>query len=223
MQIAFASDIHINEKKWTLDVLKELIEKSPPILILGGDVFDSFQDLIKQKDNFVSVIENSNVEQVYFLPGNHDIKGGSLKEIEKLNFGNKIIVITQIPYSSIIIKDIEFIFVPFQTDLSKLYEIKFNESKLKRIFVGHGSIIDYNFIDEEENTYFDNKFFDEIKASIVLLGHIHKQIQKGEIYYPGSARVWRKGEYGKHGFFILDINERIPDFITLKSGGEFFQ
>lgn len=222
MQIAFASDLHINGEKWTIDVLKELIEKSPPVLILGGDVFDSFQDLVKQKDNFISIVEKSNIEQVYFIPGNHDIKGGSLKEIEKLNFGNKIIAITQTPYSSVIIGEQEFIFAPFQKDLSKLYESEFSFPQLERIFVGHGSIMDYNFTNEEENSYFDNSFFDLIEANIVLLGHIHTPLQKGKIYYPGSARVWRKGEEGGHGFLLFDMNKRTSNFIPLESGGKFF-
>ncbi|MCX7821771.1 MAG: metallophosphoesterase family protein [Brevinematales bacterium] len=225
MKFGFASDLHINNEKWTIEVLKELVEKSPPILILGGDVFDSFDDLLKQKDNFISLIEDSNLEKVFFLPGNHDILGSSLEEIEKINFGRKIKLKTTIPYSIENVEDKEFIFVPYQKDLSMLYNSEIPLKTKERIFIGHGSIIDYNYSNEDENSFFDNGFFKLIETDLIFLGHIHCYafFEDRNLFYPGSARVWRKGEEGDHGFLISDTDKKQVSFVKLENGGKFIR
>ncbi len=235
MKIGFASDLHINEEEWTLDVLRELLENSPPFLILGGDVFDSFDCLQRQKDSFISIIKRASVEKIFFLPGNHDISGGSLNEIENIDFGDKIIPITQTPYLSMEMENKEFVFVPFQKDLSLLYSSEIKSKTVERIFIGHGSLIDYNLGNEEENAFFDRGFFKFIEADFVLLGHIHNSYFSGgmnfsgkinkeiNLFYPGSARFWRKGETGKHGFLIFDLDEKSYNFIELKKGGEYLE
>jgi len=234
MKIVFASDLHLNkEKGWTLNVLKELVEKAKEfsnILILGGDVFDSFYDLKVLKDFFVSTINDSSLEKVFFVPGNHDIYGSSLKDLAKINFGNKIFTFTQTPYSIVTFEkeELEFLIIPFQKDLSSLYNKDIEFSKNFRIVIGHGSLIDFNFNEEEENSFFDYEFFNLVNAKIVFLGHIHNSnlndinIEQ-KIIYPGSARIWRKGEDGKHGFIVYDTKTNEIIFNKLENGGEYIR
>lgn len=232
MKIAFASDLHLNkEKDWTLNVLKELVEKTKDfsnILILGGDLFDSFNDLIALKDFFVSVVENSPIKKVFFVPGNHDIKGGTLEDLSKINFGSKVSCFTRTPYSIVSLDDeeMEFLIIPFQKDLSSLYNKDIYFSKRFRIVIGHGSIIDFNNDMEDENSFFDTEFFNLVNAKIVFLGHIHnsnlnqRKIER-KIIYPGSARIWRKGEDGDHGFIVYDTKTDEVIFNKLESGGMY--
>jgi DNA repair exonuclease SbcCD nuclease subunit len=228
MKFAFASDLHITKNEdWTLDVLDEILAKCKNngihFLFFGGDVFDSFDDLSGLKDRFNEVIGRSNLEKVFFLPGNHDLKGITLEEFSGLQFDEKIKLISTSPLDYRNVGGIEFVFIPFQKDFLKIYNTSLPEKRSKRIVIGHGSLIDYNFAGEDEDCYFDEGLFEYLEADLVLLGHIHKNVAKGKIIYPGSARVWRNGEVGKHGFYAFDLEENKANFIELESGGKIVE
>jgi|YNPMSStandDraft_2_1061718.scaffolds.fasta_scaffold00088_38 predicted phosphodiesterase len=231
MKIAFASDLHLkNNESWTLDVLKEILEKlnkqNIKYLFLGGDLFDSFEDLFSLKNTFVKIVEESEIEKLFFLPGNHDIKGKSLKDLENISFNlnsNKIILKSKLPFEYENFSDFEVIFIPFSKNTGDIYKSNLPEKRSKRIVIGHGSTLDFKFSNEneEENVYFDDGLFDYLEADIVLLGHIHKANNKGKINYIGSARVWRMGEDERHGFAILNTDNLSLEFIPLQNGGKF--
>ncbi len=225
MNLVFASDLHLSVKeKWSLNVLEELLlkaSKKSQYLFLGGDVFDSFDDLLKLKDDFIKKVEKSNLERVYFLPGNHDIAGATLEKLNEIDFGKKICLMSKTPFLFDLINDIEFLFIPFQKDFSELYLFS-EEKRAFRVVIGHGSVEgDFLNNEEENNAIFSRNLFKLLDADLVLLGHIHKGREINNILYPGSARVWRMGEEGPHGFLVYSTDNRQKEIIPLENAGKY--
>ncbi len=226
MKFIFAADLHLSSaEEYSFSVFEEILslckENEIRELILGGDVFNSFFDAEKLVERFNEAISSSQLDNIFFLTGNHDTKGASVEKLVKLQFHSKARIFSSIPFEIHLVKDIEFLFLPFQRDISAIFKKEVPSKTHKRIVIGHGSLIDFNPAGEDEESFYDNELFSYLEADIVLLGHIHKRITREKIHYPGSARVWRSGEEGKHGVLIVDSESLSTEFVPLKSGGEF--
>ncbi|MGC8765611.1 MAG: metallophosphoesterase family protein [Brevinematia bacterium] len=226
MKLVFAADIHLNlDEDYSFSVFEEIVSlcESEGIenLFLGGDTFESYQDAAGFIERFNQLISDSTLNNVFLLSGNHDIKGADGAGLSGLPFDRKVRVIASLPFEFVQLDEVEFLFLPFQKDISKLFTSEIPRKNQKRIVIGHGSLIDFNYEGEDEDSFYDDELFSYLEADIVLLGHIHKSLKKGNIYYPGSSRVWRSGEEGKHGVLIVDTENLNPKFHPLESGGEF--
>jgi len=231
MKFAFASDLHLSneeKEKWSIDVLEEFLLKCTEIgielVFFGGDLFDDFNQIPFLLERFNNIIDNSGIKNFYFLPGNHDLMYSNSRKIEDFEFSKKVSIKSKVPFEIEKINNYEFLFIPFQRDLNNVRNmLKQQKESEKRIVFGHGSLIDFNYSNEEDNSFFEKSFFNYLEADFVFLGHIHKHIQSENIFYPGSMRLWRKGEEGKHGFLVFNGENENVEFISLKKGGEYIE
>jgi DNA repair exonuclease SbcCD nuclease subunit len=82
---------------------------------------------------------------------------------------------------------------------------------------------------EEGGTALDPDLFRRFQTDYVALGHIHarrEEIHEGlPLVYAGSSRVWRKGEEGERGVYLISVEKgRIAyEFVPLKAAGQFRQ
>lgn len=226
MKFIFASDLHLNrEEKWTFDVLKEILfiasERGVSLVVFGGDIFDSFEDAKILLNDFNEVVENSSIDSLFLIPGNHDIKGGDIIAFSQLNFSQKVKSFCKIPYQILSLDNVEFCFVPFYEDLSLIFNEPppLKRDNIKRFLIGHGSYGEFFYCDESENSFFDENILSYLGIDKSFLGHLHSRNAdlKCGVFYPGSARVWRYKEYGERGVYL--VNDKI-EFIKIKSGGE---
>lgn len=240
MKIAMCADLHLSktEKAWSLDVLSELVKKAESmaaILFIGGDLFDSLDDAIALRNEYAEIIDTSKIEMAVWIAGNHDIKNfdGALPatSLEHLSFGTKTTLVydrrsqregTPInPLSYTKNKEFELIAIPYLDNPEWYAYASLPEKETKRIILAHGTHADIAVREEAENCLFPQGFEKLFDADFMLLGHIHKTITAKTYVYPGSARIWRKGENEKHGFIIYDTQTDAVEFIELVSGGTY--
>ena len=218
MKIAMCADVHLSarEKEWSLAVLKELVSKAEAeasMLFIGGDLFDSLDDAQKLRKDYEAVIEASKLEQVIWAAGNHDAKNpfGSiaLASLMQLSFGRKTELVCDIrngtadreknPVHYTANSEFELIVIPFLEKPEWYSYAMLPEKKAKRIILAHGTHVDIAVSEESENCLFPRGFEKLFNADFMLLGHIHKRSSGDAWLYPGSARIWRRGESGEIG------------------------
>jgi DNA repair exonuclease SbcCD nuclease subunit len=73
----------------------------------------------------------------------------------------------------------------------------------------------------------DADLFARFQIDYAALGHIHSRRSKNfgaaQLHYPGSARVWRRGEAGPRGVNVLTVNGSSiqVEFAPLAAAGEY--
>jgi DNA repair exonuclease SbcCD nuclease subunit len=236
MKYILCSDLHLSEKEkdYSFSVLREILslckEKECEVLLLAGDIFDSWNDMERLHSDFCDALKNvPDSCAVYFLPGNHEelrAKGN----LENYNFG-KAKLLAEKPWNILTLSDdAELLAIPFQRNCSEYRnwaKIPAKEKPL-RIVLAHGTVPGIVYTGpsgEDEDSFLDEDIFAYLQADIAALGHIHKQIlaRKGNtlIAYPGSARVWRDGEYGKRCVIFGNTKAAHLEPIPIRSAGEY--
>jgi DNA repair protein SbcD/Mre11 len=232
------ADVHlaIAEKSYCLAVLTEIgtvaaSEKAGAILF-AGDTFDSFQDALALRTDFGTWADGlPRGMQVLLLPGNHEELGRGANTLASLSFGSRVRQITGMPFEIITLGDTEFILFPFHEGY--IDPATLNVPPIQnavRVAVLHGTVAGMVYTGagpgEAENSNIDPSIFTRLNASYVALGHIHgartQTIGKAIVSYPGSARVWRKGEAGPRMLNIVDTAGGITHRqVVLASAGQY--
>lgn len=220
MQFVHAADLHLSaaEKSYCLDVLKEIGEAATrakvPLIVFAGDTFDSFTDAMDLRASFTDWAASLSADvRILLVPGNHeDLQKGS-NDLSRLSFGPKVSVFTQMPFSVRTFDDAEFLLVPFQKDFYDTTKWQIPPKVARhRVVVMHGTVAGMVFVgaesDESETAAIDPGLFAKLDADYAALGHIHSarsaNLGKTLVSYPGSARVWRRGEVGPRTILIVD-------------------
>lgn len=240
MKIAMCADLHLSggEREWSLEVLKELVSKAEsasPVLFIGGDLFDSLDDAEKLRKDYEAIIEASHLDQVIWAAGNHDSKNPSghqaLATLGQLSFGKKTMLVYDIrkgvddketnPIHVTRNSEFELIVIPYLEKPEWYSYASLPDKRAKRIILAHGTHADIAISEEAETSLFPRDFDRLYEADFMLLGHIHKHYKAANWLYPGSARVWRRGEDSEHGFIIYDTQTDAVTFVPLISGGSY--
>lgn len=240
------ADLHIcaAEKDYCFSVLDEIVTaaKSREVdgIIFAGDTFNSPDEVKSLSKAFSISIERLNQKcRVLILPGNHESLSQGSSGLERAYFPERVQILSKKPFDFFTIMDTEFLSVPHQ----KSYPDYFNwpippKSQVPRIIIAHGTVDDmvYRGPDETEQEEgggtFGSDFFRKLSGDYAALGHIHSGRTRlsgsCKLRYPGSPRVWRKGESGEHGVIFLKIEKdpsgfyKIDDrFIELESAGTY--
>ncbi len=214
MKIAITADIHLktnkeyperfNALKNILDqILKEGIDK----LIIAGDLFDI------ESQNYSLFDEICNQEKYgrinfYLIPGNHD------PSISPKYFtADNIKIFDKPAFYTFDDSGYNFFFIPFHTGKSMGEIIAKHKHELtgQWILIGHG---DYLAGIKNPNTYEKGVYMplgrtdiEYYKPLLVVLGHIHKKMEAGKVYYPGSPCSMDINETGRRSFIVLDLND----------------
>lgn len=244
IKIIHTADLHLTseeDKAYSYAVLSEIIgianEKEAAYLIFAGDVFNRFTDLDAGKNEFKSSLSKLRKEcEVIYIAGNHESLDRKKRLIGAYDLGipqGNIVDMDAAPYAIIEKDDIQFFCVPHQTNYSALSNSEpIPRSGKHRIAVAHGILTGSSLaslIDDEEEqaVVIDASLFERHQADFVCLGHIHKQsnlnIGKIKGCYPGSPRVWRKGETGKRQVNYIEIDAQgiRHELLGLAQAGEY--
>jgi DNA repair exonuclease SbcCD nuclease subunit len=238
IKILHCADLHLSEaeKEYSLDVLKEIIDKakseSVGYMLFCGDVFDSYQDLQSLQSVFCQMLSCLNNCKVLFLPGNH----------EELRCGNPVFDIFSWGSVELLAKkpwslatygkgedQIEFLSIPHQKEYSGYLDWHVPQKEARyRIAMVHGFVSGMSFtgLDEEGGMVIDPGMFKEYKVDYAALGHVHKGETKHfegiTFCYPGSSRVVSKGEASERNVVLIQIDGEIrTKRVTLFNAGEY--
>ncbi len=216
------SDIHLSasEKEYSLNVLKEIIkaaaDNNVDFLLFSGDTFDTFTDAEELRSEFRKEISELKCISI-LLPGNHENLKANNRQLSSLDFGD-IIIAEEKPFGLHTYDFLEILTIPHNTDYRNYLEWKVPEKNRNfRICMAHGIVsgITYTGPDEDGGTVLDSDLFRRFNIDYAAMGHIHTTITNNtdKVYYPGSARIWRKGEAGPRFFNLIELNRDIKDDI----------
>ncbi|MDD2708285.1 MAG: metallophosphoesterase [Verrucomicrobiae bacterium] len=242
------ADLHLSAANtpgriYGLAVLDEVMslarDENASAVLFCGDLFDSFGDIENAglrkefRDRIATLPENCNV---IFIAGNHEAHGGNGRSIKDYDLGRDVRVVEQSrehPFQLVVIEGVEVLCIPHQVSCDGYgdWAVPSRQTPV-RIALAHGLVAGMDIYtgpaeDEGEKAgVLDPDLFNRFEIAYAALGHIHgrKEQKTGGtcLCYPGSARVFRKGETGQHGVCVLRIDNGVKhEFRPLKSAGEF--
>jgi exonuclease SbcD len=247
MRIIHCADLHLSEKEkeYSFEVLEEILaiakKNDAGCLLFSGDIFDSFQDAVNLRLAFREKIEfftahyrqaNKKPPFMIMIPGNHEEHKKGKANFSKYDFG-LITIVEKRPFDLLSMEDTEILALPFQkhyVNSGGYAEWKVPKKQLPfRICLAHTTVsgLTYTGPDEEEETsVLDMDFFHHFKIDYAALGHIHQPITEraGSVVlaYPGSSRIWRRGEKGCHYVNLVEGKEGLEVTpLRLSSAGEY--
>jgi len=213
MKIAITADVHLHSKEAyserynaLVNILDQMITDKIKILVIAGDLFDKESQNYSEFDELCKLEKYSEIK-FYIIPGNHD------SGIESKYFtSNNVQIFNKPKILQLGEPPLNFFFLPYVLDKSMgeiIAEYK-NNLPEQWVLISHG---DYLSGIRTPNPYepgiymplsrTDIELFNPIK---VILGHIHKKMVIGRVYYTGSPCGLNINEIGKRSFLIVDTN-----------------
>ncbi len=145
-KIVQISDFH-NTKSKTLtnDLIEEIKEQKPNIIVLTGDLIDSNKTDVEVAINFIKKINN--IAPIYYVSGNHEASISSYTKIKEQLVENKVIILD-----------------------NKTEVLKINESEINLIGIDDPRMVYESFVSDSEiiKVELDNAKYDDNKYNILL-------------------------------------------------------
>ncbi|KXB07470.1 hypothetical protein AKJ54_00215 [candidate division MSBL1 archaeon SCGC-AAA382K21] len=230
MRILHTSDLHLREDRpETIRALKELLriasERGADLMTIGGDIFHSKEDAEVLRPKLREIFSGDGPE-VLAIPGNHDADAYR----EDLNWGSKITVATEEPFSTFEYEGFAIIALPFKDELTtslydRLQSVSDKHSKSALLLhctldIGYSS---EDFGEEESVSYFPvtRETLREWGFDYVLAGHFHRNqsiLKLGEeikFIYPGSPVSHSWSELGKRKAVLVDVESGEEEGLSL--------
>ena len=237
-RLLHCSDLHLvhsgESRDYGLSVFEEILEiarqESVSLILSAGDLFDSrrdFEALLPQVDTLLT--ERLEKVRMIMLPGNHEELVRSSAPLKSLSATRNVEISRELPFGHLVFDGFDLITVPFQNDYGGFEEWEVPpRNGRRRIVLAHGSVFGASVPEglvEDRDSVLDDELFARFGADYVALGHIHQpseRVRDGTpIVYPGSSRVWRQGEVGPRGVYIIEVGEELSYYRkTLSSAGE---
>ncbi|TVR93838.1 MAG: hypothetical protein EA428_01360 [Spirochaetaceae bacterium] len=213
------ADLHLSRSSqdYSFCVLTEfcsyVIEHRPELVLIAGDIFDEFADAEALRVPFREHIASLPAEtRVLAIPGNHDILRMGSRKLDVLDFG-----IGEFPLHHFQLlhgADLEVLAVPFGASPPSPEDLPPPADGVNRVALVHGTLTGLGLAGPEQaeadDAALDPLAYEKLGVSYIAAGHIHKPfLSQGSpcVYaYPGSARVWRRGEEGPRGFYHVRTN-----------------
>jgi exonuclease SbcD len=215
MKIAVTADVHLKTKekspeRWNAlsDILDKMISEDITNLIIAGDLFNQESRNYSEFDQFCKSEKYTRHRIKFFvIPGNHD---PSINQKDFTSENIKVFDKTEI--AGFGNPPVFFLFIPYQPTKSMGEEAAEYKKDLTGpwILIGHG---DYTAGLRDPNPYEPGIYMPLTRNDIqyynpakVILGHIHKKMNLGKVYYPGSPCGLDINETGRRSFLIIDTN-----------------
>ncbi len=229
LRLLHCSDLHLsardsdsNEREYSLDVLREIVthaerEEAAAILI-AGDLFNTFSDAEALRAPVRDILAQYSGE-VFYVPGNHEELERGRKSLARLDLA-PLQVLQELP-ASLLRREyngltLEIVSIPHQKEYGDAPSLGLPAKDADlRIVMAHGIVADLAYsgpagAEENEAGILDPRLFVGLEADYAALGHIHArrlESRNGVTFcYPGSPRVWRRGESGERTVALLDVN-----------------
>ncbi len=212
-KLIHAADIHLSseEKEYSLSVFGEIVDlalaEKAAYLVLAGDVFDSLRDAEALRAEFRRLVDPLRERcEVLVLPGNHEQPERGAGSLRALDLG-AVTLLDGLPFTALGREEVDFLAIPHQAEYGgyRSWPVAPKGGR-PRVAVAHGVVNGLSYAGPEEETggsALDPDLFQRFGVDYAALGHIHARRAEPpdspRLAYPGSARVWRRGETGDRG------------------------
>ncbi len=252
MTLVHAADLHLSEADagYCLEVLDQLVDLCAGVqataLLLAGDVFDSFDAAEALRAPFgARAARLAERCRVLFLPGNHDELRQGSRRLRALDLG-PVTLLDGRPFSLVRLEApagqggagpeaVEVVAIPHQPgyDGYRDWGVPPKGAPV-RIVMAHGIVPGMAYTgpagdggEEAPAGLLAAGLFTRLQADYAALGHLHgrrRTVEDGvTLSYPGSARVWRRGEAGERGVWRLTAGAAgvTGEFMPLPAAGRY--
>jgi len=221
IRILHCADLHLSadEADYGLAVLDEIIAVAESNrcawILFAGDLFDTYPDLEGLKEAFRKRIASlPQGRRALVIAGNHDRLRMGAKRLSAVDLEPAAFVADS-SYELVQDEGVELLAIPFASSHADYVDWKLPPRKAPlRIAVAHGSVAGMHYAggdEEEEAGVMDPDLFVRHGVQLAALGHIHAartEVIEGVTFsYPGSARVWRRGETGPRFVNLIETGE----------------
>jgi exonuclease SbcD len=242
MKILHVADLHLslNEQEYCLSVLEEIVAlaalEQVGLLLLAGDVFDTLDDAAALRGEFEARLEALPADcSAIYVPGNHEALGANAqRRLGLFSFGKRVTVASDaqlLPVSP----EVELLLIPHRVRFDDYQAWKIPPKQATyRIAVAHGTVAGLAFLgpeaqedEAEAGGIIDPDLFSFHRVDYAAMGHLHagrtaRPSPDLFVAYPGSARVWRRGEAGPRHALLLDLAVGVePQEVALASAGQW--
>ncbi|HPA71023.1 MAG TPA: DNA repair exonuclease [Spirochaetota bacterium] len=245
IRVLHCADLHLTaepagEREYSLAVLDEIVSlaksEGAAFLLFAGDTFNSFDDAAELRAGFRERMASlRGACEVILVAGNHEDLGRGARKLASFDLGiaaENCVEFDGAFFRLICREGIEFLAVPHQPDYRGYTEWKVPAKRAPvRIAVAHGIVAGMSYTGDDGESdaraaVMDADLFQRHGADYAALGHIHagRSQRQGatDIVYPGSARVWRRNEYGPRRVALLDVENAVRvSARELSSAGEY--
>ncbi len=240
VRLLHCADLHLSvrEAAYGLSVLDEILElartETVDFLLIAGDLFDTFADAEALYAQVRAKLDGQSFSAL-FLPGNHECLRQGRGDLAAFDWGG-LTLLNTIPFTFLRRETkgmrLEFLALPHRPayDDYRTWDVPEKTGDV-RIALAHGLLAGLVYAgpgDEEGGSALDPDLFARFDVDYVALGHVHRgrifQTPDRILAYPGSARVWRAGETGEHGVYLLDLDGSAvprPRFVPLRAAGRY--
>lgn len=244
IKLFHCADLHLSsagdEPSYCLSVLDDIVEaalrEESDYLIFAGDTFNTFGDAEALRAEFRGRMRSLGGRcRVILVSGNHEDLGRNNRSLGAFDLGippESVVEATAGPFSLLRRSGVEFLAIPHRSDHRDYTEWNVPEKTgAFRVAVAHGIVAGMSFTWEDGETdacaaVMDPDLFQRNQVDYAAMGHIHsfrrERSGETEILYPGSARVWRKGETGPRRAALITLGENIEiSQVELKAAGQY--
>jgi DNA repair exonuclease SbcCD nuclease subunit len=242
LRLFHSADLHLSraERAYGLAVLEELVyhcrRLAADAWVLCGDVFDTHEDALALAGDFHDYLRELSGLPVLMIPGNHELSGGRAPDtLAPLAQGAagafRLLLRTPFALERPDGLDAEFLAVPFQRSYGEYPDWRVPARERRwRIGLLHGVVNGMSYTgqsEEDEHAAIEGDLFQRLGLHYAALGHIHA---RGEAraggclaHYPGSGRVWRRGEEGPRQatLAVLDDEGVRSEAVPLSAAGTY--
>ena len=231
MKIAITGDFHFTAHKYHPErynalenILCQMIKEHINTIIIAGDLFDESSRNYAEFDNFCGNKKYQNIK-FYIIPGNHD------PLISNASFtADNVEIITEPKIKTFNSTVLRFLFLPYKKDKTMGEDIASLSSELSPsewVLIGHG---DFSEGMREPNPLEPGVYMpltttdvEKYKPAEVILGHIHKPMDRNRVHYVGSPCGLDITETGRRRFLIFETESCTPKSQTVESDFIYFK
>ena len=186
-------------------------------MLLSGDIFDQYASFHTHHQKFFHTLSDLSCPVVYIF-GNHEFLGAPA-ELPAFSKPQALHLAT-IQAEWFVLGAARLLAVPHGSQAHA--KLPAPEAPLT-LGVAHGEPSHFNFpIDEDDREEggrrLDEEFFRSAHFDLVACGHIHKRMSYHSgatlFHFPGSSRVWRKGEVGPRTISLIEMSKNQSPRIT---------
>ncbi|MCG8605399.1 metallophosphoesterase [bacterium] len=213
MKIAVTADCHLTTRELhpeRYEALEDIVEKISrsdiTMLIIAGDLFDASAQNYAEFDQ---VCQSQAGRQIRFVvvPGNHDL------DLRQQSFAaENVEIVTKPTVTAPFNGGLKLFLLPYRPEKTMGEFIASRSVELTKgewVLVGHGDLAE-GFLEpnpSEPGIYMPvtRSDLECYEPARVILGHIHRPMDKGPVYYPGSPCGLDIRETGRRRFLVLDL------------------
>jgi exonuclease SbcD len=212
LKIAITADLHLStrqlhpERYHALEnILQKMKSDDITSIIIAGDLFDEFSRNYSEFDRLCNKLQYRGIT-FHIIPGNHDVRLNN-----NLFTSDNIKIYTEPTLKTFHLTDLSFLFLPFKKDKTMGEEIAALAPQLppnEWVLIGHGDwgegIYEANPLEPGVYMPLTRVDIESYKPVRVVIGHIHKSKDWGNIHYPGSPCPLDITETGRRRFLVID-------------------